>query len=544
MQANIPKILRSYLVKLGVAVDLEAANNIKDGLGQVQKIIGEHTDKITKITGAGVAAAATFLGAIDIAILKTVKNVTKADLEYDLLSRRMFMGADAAKAFKIATDELGYSLSEIAWNEELRAQYFTLVDQINKLRLPPEAKEMFQGFRDLVFQFSRLRVAAKSAFEYIAYNLLSLNEGDLKRFSDRLKEIIQYVIENIPNWSVTIAEFLQVPLELTKTFFRLIGSLWDLFKEGGNVLKEVWDKVKELWDMLPDWAKKLAVIAGVLSVFTINSPLIIGIAAFVGFLTLVNDFFGWMEGKDSSHILAPLWTLADFIAFGLNSVIVTAIVLWDNLWKAIKGDWAGWANVKEDLFREWGFLEEAWKEQKEGRKAKRRKTLGLEEGEEDPIDRDDFAPFLPDLEDLGDALVGGTSNIVGSTIKKKAASLVKETLWEATPDFIKGLIEIGSFFKGMFTDSLTALNPYQVAFPGAYPYIPDDAGKDILDSYKSHFPGAAGSNVTEGDYYSISPTININTLAQDTGEISESVMKAMQESIDQARRRTNIKMRP
>src|SRR5271154_2826786 len=120
--------IRSYLVSLGWSVDPSSERKYEEALKRtavrVEKFSKTAVKDFTLVGGAFVAATA----AVVAGTASLLSNVAKQDLGFQLYARRMWMGTEAAKKMKIATDSLGYSLEEIIWGPpELADRYRRLI---------------------------------------------------------------------------------------------------------------------------------------------------------------------------------------------------------------------------------------------------------------------------------------------------------------------------------------------------------------------------------------------------------------------------------
>jgi hypothetical protein len=329
-------VLKSYLIKLGVQVDDTAVNKMKHVVNDLTGLVSSRSLVMSKaaLRGAGVIVGA--LASVDAAIIKNVMNVAEADMSYQLLAQKMFMTADAAKAFKLSSDALDASLFEIAWNAELKGRYFELVHQINSLKTPPEAREMFREVRETAFQFTRLKVSATSALEHISYNIIRMNRGPLAEFRHDLEEMVDRFIKNLPEWSVKVAKWLNVPAKLSISGMKVVGGFFKLVKTVVDYLSE---KLDWLFDKLPKGAKSGALLGALftpqlLLAFGIGSPFLAGMTTFVGLLLMIDDFIGRQEGRKTSNFLRPFWEIVEWITTGFMEIVLGAMVLWDHFtWK-------------------------------------------------------------------------------------------------------------------------------------------------------------------------------------------------------------------
>ena len=106
-------IIKSYLVSLGYDIDQPGLNKFQDALrasaAQVMKFTSGMT---TSFVEAGVAAVTALTG-IAAGTVALMSSTAKADLQFQLFARRLYMNVDAAKSLKIATDALGMDLQDI-----------------------------------------------------------------------------------------------------------------------------------------------------------------------------------------------------------------------------------------------------------------------------------------------------------------------------------------------------------------------------------------------------------------------------------------------
>ena len=325
------EVLKSYLIKLGVQVDTAAFDKMKRLLGDLEKAMGKNASSmgLQMVKGAGLAVGA--LAMIDTAIVKTVKAIADADMQYQLLGQRMFMSTDAAKAFKQATDTLGKSLEDIAWNKELKDRYVDLVQQVNQLKLPKESAEMFKGVRDIGFQFDRLKLASTQALEHMAYNLVRINKGEMFDFRTQLSSWVDDFIKKVPEYGRKLAEWLQPFIKVTKSAGKAIMQLWEFIQPGI-------DKLKELWDKLDGIQKMGAVLAVTLiPLFLIGSPWLLGLAAIGAALLLIDDYMHFKEGKKSLPQLIALWATLRAVVASVHFYLGNIVIALDHMYHFFSG---------------------------------------------------------------------------------------------------------------------------------------------------------------------------------------------------------------
>ena len=379
-------VLEEYLVKLGIQFDTKALKKAKESVDDFKK-------KLEGMISKNVYATATTnfvgaIGAITIEITKMVNQVAKADMQYQLLAQRMFMSVQATKAFTLASETMGNSLQEIAWNVELRERYFDLVDMVNKLEIPQESRDMLKQVRGIGHEFDRLKLAGKLSLEWLAVHILNLNKGGISELHSKLRLFTETIFEKIPIWTKQLAEFLDVPIKLAKTVIRLIGDIWDV---AAPVLSTIWNWLIKIWDMMGPLGKQLVILSGLLmAVFSpVLGPIAAVTVALTTFFLLLEDFYAYCDGRKSSELLEPFWEFVEFLKFDLQKTILRVIVIADHLWTALKGkkheSGLGW---KEHLEKELAELEKLHFDEKAERDRKReeaKKAIADEQAKEKAV---------------------------------------------------------------------------------------------------------------------------------------------------------------
>jgi muramidase (phage lysozyme) len=347
-------VIKSYLIKLGADVNVSSFDKFKTFLKDAENAIKKSAGVTTSLVFAGASSVAAALVLINEAIAKNINKVAQADMQYQLLAQKMFMNVNAAKAYSIATDAIGHSLHEIAWNAELKHQYFMLVKDVNDLKVPPEAKDMFKGVRAIDFEIKRIKTMIGLGMEHIAAEILKINGGDLKSFYKWLHEFADWIKENIPEWSKKIAHFLNPFIIMLQSIYKLFKALYDLFMIFVPAIKMIFSGWKQIADLLPAWIVGLGLLwAALRLIFLPTSPIMMGIAAFLALALLVDDAMAFKEGRESLKSLTKVWqAFTDFGGF-LCKLAIAGIILWEEFWKAVRGEQAlntidTWKKIREE----------------------------------------------------------------------------------------------------------------------------------------------------------------------------------------------------
>jgi hypothetical protein len=224
-----PETIKSYLVGLGFSVDSTSERRYEDALKRTAVRVGQFSKTAVKdftlVGGAFIAAAS----AVVAGTVTLMSNVAKQDLGFQIFARRMWMGADAAKKMKIATDALGYSLEDILWGPpELADRYRRLIQDETVLMKQlggPEFEKRMYNLREIGFQFDRLGVKVQYFGMRLASDLVEKlfpdNKGGLEHFLERLNKWFEV---NIPFFSYTISNTVGKIVTDVQKVFQVIES--------------------------------------------------------------------------------------------------------------------------------------------------------------------------------------------------------------------------------------------------------------------------------------------------------------------------------
>lgn len=188
----------------------------------------------------------------------------------------------------IATQALGHSLDEIAWNPQLGKYYGELLRDQGAMQkgLGPDYQKQIREMQDVRFEFSRLQVEGQYAMMGISSAVMRAFGGD--NLLDKLKGLNNWIIANLPRWSEMVAKYL-VPVlrdgaavgrdlwhilqDLTSGFLALVGAWYndDALKTGvvtlntlGRAAMHLSGSIRHVFDELAaiaDWFTRHADLA-------------------------------------------------------------------------------------------------------------------------------------------------------------------------------------------------------------------------------------------------------------------------------------------
>ena len=324
----IGQIIRSYLVSLGVQID-------KPGFQQADATIRQTGDNIERVTGGmarNFVKASTIIASAMASVTASAVGLMKATANEDLAmqkyARSMMMSEQAAWNMKKATDALGESINDIALTPELMGRFNKLSQDGAKMMVGGDFKETMKNFRDLMFEFTRLKQEASYALNWVGYYLMKYLQKPLADIREKFKTFNDMVIKNMSVWTEKVARAIYYVIEVGR---HLLMFIMDIGKH-----------VKALWDSFPDGVKKAIAAITALQVALSAGPLGRAIMLISSLLLLIDDYYGYMEGKDA--LLGKYWDK-------LNNFLDTAKQKYEELKAAVEPYWEKFV----------GYLEQAQK---------------------------------------------------------------------------------------------------------------------------------------------------------------------------------------
>jgi Transglycosylase SLT domain len=230
-------IFDEYLVKLGFDNDPAGYAKFKATLSDAAGIAESSTKSIVSDLGKWQGAILGGFAAIGSAALGIADKVADADLGYQLLATKMFMGVDAAKQLSIATNVLGYSLDEIAWNPQLLHQFDILLSDQQRMTevLGHGYERGLYNIREIKFEFERLQDTLEYGF---LPNLVSNVFEEISGGNPlaKLQDLNEWVIDHLPEITSFFSKHLVPILKDTKF---VLGDVVDMFEHAGLAFTNV-----------------------------------------------------------------------------------------------------------------------------------------------------------------------------------------------------------------------------------------------------------------------------------------------------------------
>lgn len=275
-------VIEEYLVRLGVDLDREALSNLHKAQSDIDSFISKAARYVPAVAKVGAAITATLTSIIGTSAA-LVKSVANQEMAYDTLGRTMFVTTAQAKAMKTALDALGKSVNDVQVNPRLRAQYMRLLSDSSAMLPGGDYKAMMEETQDFLFEFTRLKQEISVGMQWISYYIVKDLAGPLGDAKKTLRDINNYIIQNMPRITRTVA-----------TGFGYIRNVaWAVMR----AILSLGKRIGQFWDALPANGKKAIVALGVALAAFAAGPVGLALTAMGALLLLLDDYYAYQDGR-------------------------------------------------------------------------------------------------------------------------------------------------------------------------------------------------------------------------------------------------------
>lgn len=280
-------ILEEYLVRIGAEVDKDAFAGAAQAISKLSGMLGK-LGTILKYGGIFVG-----LAKVTEAVLDNIKAVASADLEYQKLAQSMWVTKDTAKTLSVVLKTMGASQEDVAWVPELREQFFRLRQEMAELSTPADADGQLAWIREIGYDVQSLQLKLKMFKEWVVYYLIKELQPYIKEFQEFIRWLNDKFGKNLPALARKVASVLA---SVVRVAMSLVKALKWLFEGIYNFI-----------DALPSKTKALVAVFAVVGAAIMAGPFGLMMMAIGTALIMLEDFFGYLEGRESSNTLKPLW---------------------------------------------------------------------------------------------------------------------------------------------------------------------------------------------------------------------------------------------
>jgi phage-related tail protein len=373
----IGELIQEYLVGLGVRLDKPGFAQAESTINRLDHTVESATGNMARNFVRASAMIGTAVAGITASVFGLMKSAASQDLAMQKLSRQMMVGKDAAWAMKSATDALGESIQDIMLTPELMGRFEKLTADGRKMQVGGDFAETMKNFRDLTFEFTRLKQEVSYAMTWVGYYLMKYLNRPLSEACEKFRSFNDMFVKNMSVWTEKAARALVYIINVGRHFLTLIVDIG----------KALW----AMWESFPRGVKiAAAALAGLTLVLKAN-PLTRMLLLVSSLLLLIDDYYGHMEGKQS--------------AFGKY---------WDKLNEYIDAAKVKWEEFKKEALPFWEKFVDLCSTAKDRTLAFARSIVNLLErvGKSDGLWN-----FLDVLGELGKALGHITASILGGLLE-------------------------------------------------------------------------------------------------------------------------------
>lgn len=280
-------ILEEYLVRIGAEVDKDAFAGAAKAINNLSGMLGQ--------LGSILKYGAIFAGLAKVteAVIDNIKAVASADLEYQKLAQSMWVTKDTAKTLSVVLKTMGASQEDVAWVPELREQFFRLRQEMAELSTPADADNQLAWIREIGYDVQSLQLKLKMFKEWVVYYLIKELQPYIKEFQDFIRWLNDKFGKSLPTLARKVASVLA---SVVRVAMSLVKALKWLFEGIYNFI-----------DALPSKTKALVAVFAVVGAAIMAGPFGLMMMAIGTALIMLEDFFGYLEGRESSETLKPLW---------------------------------------------------------------------------------------------------------------------------------------------------------------------------------------------------------------------------------------------
>lgn len=293
--------MKEYLVKIGWDVDEQG---FRKSIGIVNSLVGRLSGSALGVASTAVKAAGLVTSAlitVNETLVSVVETTADLDLETERLARQYWTTEQNARSFSTALEVMGKDTSDLLYMTREEYNQFIELNKLGRtLEAPKGLDDYLQKVRGLNFEINRLKLIFKYGSRWVTYWISQFTGQDVETFTQKLRNLGDYIIRNIQPITKFIAKFFEVFYRLGKAGIKILSVL-------GKVIIFV-------VDLLDSQIARAVLIIGVLSKVLLASPLTMFIGALVMLLLLIDDYMTWKRGGDS----ALDWSKFDETITGLN----------------------------------------------------------------------------------------------------------------------------------------------------------------------------------------------------------------------------------
>lgn len=279
--------MKEYLVKIGWDVDEQG---FRKSIGIVNSLVRRLSGTALGIASTAVKASglvASALVTVNESLVSIVETTADLDLQTERLARQYWTTEQNARSFSTALEVLGKNTSDLMYMTAEEYRQFVELNQLGRtLEAPKGLDEYLKQVRGLNFEINRLKLIFQYGTRWVTYWISLFTGNDVESFTNKLRNLGDYIIKNIQPITQKIAKFFEAFYRLGKAGIRILSVL------GKAIIYVV--------ELLDSQVTRTIAIIALLSKVILASPLTMFISALVFLLLLIDDYMTWKRGGDSA----------------------------------------------------------------------------------------------------------------------------------------------------------------------------------------------------------------------------------------------------
>lgn len=288
-------IIKEYLIKLGVDVSSNEISKIDQSLSKIDKSI---VSFFKRWNHAFVFFSKGYTKLVS-RIISFNTGIAQNDMYMQRWAKTMYLTADSAKALDRTLSAMGLDvddLRDVALNPELTKQYKELLQLSKSLTVGEPFEKAARHFREISFEFQRIKVIAEYFKEKIvAYTWKFMESSAGKNFSQMIRKFSDFGVNIMDKVAQRIGLF----------FSKIITGATRLMEIGQGIYSVFIKPITEFFNQIPSWGKFLSSTFAEIGLAILAGPFGKAFLIIQKFVELIDDLMVWEKGGKSAF--GGLW---------------------------------------------------------------------------------------------------------------------------------------------------------------------------------------------------------------------------------------------
>lgn len=292
-------IIKEYLIKLGVDISANEISKMEKSLSRIDKGI---VDFFKRWNNAFLLFSKQYTKIVS-RIVSFNTEISKNDMYLQRWAKTMYLTVDSARALDRTLSAMGLDvedLKDVALNPELTRQYKELIQLSKSLTVGKSFEKAAKHFREINFEFQRLKVIAEYFKERIvAYTWKFMESSAGKNFA--------LMIRKFTDFGVSIMD--KVAQRVGLFFSRVITGATRLMEIGSELYETFIRPVVEFFNSMGTWGKAISSLFAEIGLAILAGPFGKAFLIIQKFVEIIDDYLVWKSGGKAA--LGGFWNFFD-----------------------------------------------------------------------------------------------------------------------------------------------------------------------------------------------------------------------------------------